>query len=383
MKKNTNRKQYGKRTVKVCSFFLAVILSLFLLNDLFLRRIDHNSLRVDGYYLEDKDSLDVVMLGASDVYTCFSSGRAYQDYGFTSYPFATQSITASGTITALKEVVRTQSPELIMVEINAFLYGTDNNESIEAHMRKLVDNIPLTKNKIEFISKNVKPDEQPEYYFPLIKYHSIWKEYPYQLKMVSARLRERNRGTSLFKGYRTTATMFRPKDKVLNDKIIDDNKTKALTPSLENKLREMLDYCKSENLNVVFMRNPHLVYKRTYDRVRRCNRAAEIINSYGYDFINLERDWKKIGIDTKTDFYNYDHLNVYGAVKVTEYLSKIIRDKYGVTPREISDKLKEEWRNAATYFNKIYRYSDWLMKNGYSEVKIEEDDVTLDALEKY
>ncbi len=279
MKKNTNRKQYGKRTVKVCSFFLAVILSLFLLNDLFLRRIDHNSLRVDGYYLEDKDSLDVVMLGASDVYTCFSSGRAYQDYGFTSYPFATQSITASGTITALKEVVRTQSPELIMVEINAFLYGTDNNESIEAHMRKLVDNIPLTKNKIEFISKNVKPDEQPEYYFPLIKYHSIWKEYPYQLKMVSARLRERNRGTSLFKGYRTTATMFRPKDKVLNDKIIDDNKTKALTPSLENKLREMLDYCKSENLNVVFMRNPHLVYKRTYDRVRRCNRAAEIINS--------------------------------------------------------------------------------------------------------
>ena len=150
MKKNTNRKQYGKRTVKVCSFFLAVILSLFLLNDLFLRRIDHNSLRVDGYYLEDKDSLDVVMLGASDVYTCFSSGRAYQDYGFTSYPFATQSITASGTITALKEVVRTQTPELVMVEINAFLYGTDNNESTEAHMRKLVDNIPLTKNKIEF-----------------------------------------------------------------------------------------------------------------------------------------------------------------------------------------------------------------------------------------
>ena len=101
------------------------------------------------------------------------------------------------------------------------------------------------------------------------------------------------------------------------------------------------------------------------------------------NFINLERDWKTIGIDTKTDFYNYDHLNVYGAVKVTEYLGKIIRDKYGVTPREISDKLKEEWRNAATYFNKIYRYSDWLMKNGYSEVKIEEDDVTLDALEKY
>ena len=104
--KNKRNKIYITRTVKVTSFFLALLMSLLLMNNLFLRRIDQNSLRMEGYYMEDFDSLDVVTIGASDVYTSFASARAYKDFGFTSYPYATQSITASGMLTALKEVVR-------------------------------------------------------------------------------------------------------------------------------------------------------------------------------------------------------------------------------------------------------------------------------------
>ena len=93
--------------------------------------------------------LDVVFLGASEVYTGIAAGRAYDKYGFTSYPFASESITADGTMLALKEILRTQDPQMIMIEINPYLYGFDTNESHEAHIRKLVDNIPLNMNKIE------------------------------------------------------------------------------------------------------------------------------------------------------------------------------------------------------------------------------------------
>lgn len=381
MKKRRN-KLYITRTVKVTSFFLALLMSLLLMNNLFLRRIDQNSLRMEGYYMEDFDSLDVVTIGASDVYTSFASGRAYKDFGFTSYPYATQSITASGMLTALKEVVRTQTPQLIVIEVNAFLYKEKKNESDEGHIRKLIDSVPFNQNKIDFVNEYIDPDQRLEYFVPLIKYHELWKEYPGQLSSVFSKFDQDNRGVAYLKGFRTTTNMFKPPQKILNEKIVNEERTLALNPLLEAELRELLDYCKEKNLNVVFTRVPHLVYKQTFDRVKRSNRAGEIINSYGYEYINLERDWKKIGLDLKTDFYNYDHMNIYGAVKMTNYLGKLIKEKYNIVPEKLSDEQKERWDKSAKYFDKLERYCDYLIKNK-QKIEVKEDVNTLKVLEDY
>ena len=381
MKKKRN-KLFITRTIKLTSFFMALLMTLLLMNNLFLRRIDQNSLRMEGYYMEDFDSLDVVTMGASDVYTSFASARAYKQYGFTSYPYATQSITASGMLTALKEVVRTQTPQLIVIEVNAFLYKEKKNESDEGHIRKLIDSVPFNQNKIDFVSEYIDPDQQLEYYVPLIKYHDLWKEYPGQMRLVLSKLNQDNRGHSYLKGFRTTTKSYKPPQKILNEKIVNEEGTLALNPTLEAELREMLDYCKEKNLNVLFMRVPHLVYKQTFDRVKRSNRAGEIIRSYGYDYLNLERDWKKLGLDLKTDFYNYDHMNIYGAVKMTNYLGKLIRDKYNIVPEKLSDEQKERWDQSAVYFDKLERYCDHLIKQK-KKVEIEEDVNTLNAIEDY
>ena len=103
------------------------MMSCLLLQQYVLRNVDHNSLRVEGFYQEERDSLDAVFTGASDIYTSFMPGRAYEKYGFTSYLLASESITSEGVITAVKEVVRTQHPSLIIIEANAFLYGDSDN----------------------------------------------------------------------------------------------------------------------------------------------------------------------------------------------------------------------------------------------------------------
>lgn len=381
MNKKRN-KLYITRTVKLTSFFMALLMTLLLMNNLFLRRIDQNSLRMEGYYMEDFDSLDVVTMGASDVYTSFASGRAYKEFGFTSYPYATQSITASGMLTALKEVVRTQTPQLIVIEVNAFLYKENKNESIEGHIRKLIDTVPFNQNKIDFVNEYIDPDKRLEYYVPLIKYHELWKKYPGQMRSVLSKFDQDNRGGSFLKGFRTTTNIFNPPQKILNEKIINEERTLDLNPLLESELRELLDYCKEKNLNVVFTRVPHLVYRATFDRVKRSNRAGEIINSYGYDYINLERDWKKIGLDLKTDFYNYDHMNIYGAVKMTKYLGNLIRNKYNIIPEKLSDEQKKKWDKASDYFDKLEHYCDYLIKNK-QKIEVKEDVNTLKVLEDY
>lgn len=378
------KKLYITRTVKLVCLFLALTLTFGILQSYVLCRIDANSIRLEGYYQEEKDSLDVVLLGASEVYTGFSSGLAYDKYGFTSYPFASESITADGTLLALKEIVRTQKPQLIVIELNAYLYAKDSNESHDAHIRKLIDNIPLNENKIEYISNNVPPEEQLEYYLPLIKYHGTWSDIPKMPRLTVTKLLQQMRGTSYLKGFRTTTNVFKPTDKVLNHKLANETGTKKLNPVLEQKLRDLLDYCKEQKLdNVVFLRTPHLVYSKTYDRVKRANCAGEIVQSYGFPFINLERDFEKIGIAPETDFYNYDHMNIYGTVKMTEYLSAVLCRDYHIRGRELSAKQKENWDKAGKYFHKLYQYCDYLIKEKHEKVQLMEDINTLQALEKY
>ncbi|MBQ3988247.1 MAG: hypothetical protein II629_05750 [Ruminococcus sp.] len=111
------------RTVKVSVFLLIIMASCLGLQQYVLRNVDHNSLRVEGFYQETPGSLDAVFIGASDMYTSFIPGRAYEKYGFTSYLLASESITSDGVLTAVKEVVRTQNPQLVVVEANAFLYS--------------------------------------------------------------------------------------------------------------------------------------------------------------------------------------------------------------------------------------------------------------------
>ena len=67
-----------KQTVKLLSLVLAVGVSAFALQEFVLCNADHNRERIKGYELEQKDSLDVVYMGASEVYSDLAPGYAYQ-----------------------------------------------------------------------------------------------------------------------------------------------------------------------------------------------------------------------------------------------------------------------------------------------------------------
>ena len=71
------KKLYVTRTVKVACLLLALMFSCGFLQTYVLRRDDHNMVRLTGYYREKSGSLDVVLLGASEIYTGYSAGRAY------------------------------------------------------------------------------------------------------------------------------------------------------------------------------------------------------------------------------------------------------------------------------------------------------------------
>lgn len=370
------------RTVKVSVFLLIIMASCLGLQQYVLRNVDHNSLRVEGFYQEDSGSLDAVFIGASDMYTSFMPGRAYEKYGFTSYLLASESITSDGVLTAVKEVVRTQKPQLVVVEANAFLYSDDKNDQNQAYIHKFFDNLPFSLNKLDYIQKNVPVDDRWEYIFPLIKYHSLWTEYPERFYMMASDLTLDMRGYNYLKGFRTTAQVYKSKTPSLNDQIVTEHDTLPLDPKLESQLRELLDYAKQNNVNLVFVRAPHYVTKETYDRVKRSNQMAHIVNEEGFSYYTFESDARDIGIDDQHDFYNAEHMNVYGALKFTDYVAERLVKTEDLKPGYLTEEQKEGWKEVSKTTNQLYRYCDDMMTKGNGR-GAQEDVVTLFMLDDY
>ncbi len=364
------KKLYITRAIKITALLLIVVLFSLVLQSYVLVHYDGNRMRLDGYYLEEKNSLDVVFIGASDIYASFAPGLAYEKFGFTSYSYATASSTAGAAKTMLKEVMRTQNPQKIVIEVNAFLYGFDNDSKISS-VRNYIDNVPLNENKIEYLQSGAIPEgeEEIEYYLPLIKYHSTWNDYPEPSgKYLSQIITQHMDGSTKLKGYRTQTAFCKtaPGYPCINNTLARNDKTLSLLPEYEAKLRDLLEYCKEQELDVLFIRTPHMVDKSTYGRFKRANAVGKIIREYGFDYVNFERDSNTLAY-TESDYYNIDHLNFYGSAKFTEYLGSILTEKYGVKKSELSEKQKKNWDTAAEYYHKLYDYADKYTNTEYKE----------------
>ena len=123
--------------------------------------------------------------------------------------------------------------------------------------------------------------------------------------------------------------------------------------------------------------------KETYDRVLRSNKMASIVNEYGFSYYNFENDAKQIGIDEKHDFYNEDHMNVYGALKFTDYLAEKLLYREELETHELTEDQRDNWKEVSTATNQLYRYCDDLMSHGKETRGAQEDVVTLATLGQY
>lgn len=372
------------RTIKLCSLVLAIALTAALLQEFVLSHADHNSQRVKGFFEEDNDSLDVVLMGASEVYSDYAPGYAYQKYGITSYLFATQSNSILNYKSQLKNVLSKQKPDIIVVELNGALYGDEEEATKEANLHNYADNIPLDGIKLEWLAQN-GIENRAEYLLPIIKYHNLWADdFATNRKYQKTVMQDKLRGYNYLKGILNETAVFHNTQRSMNDMLAQSDSRQPLTAVEENGLRDLLEYCKSENLqNVVFARFPHIVVRRTFSRFERSNTVGEIVKSYGFDYLNFERDYAQTGLDETSDFYNLDHLNIYGQQKFTAYLTDYLQQHYALAPhRTLTDSQKTEWQNCADYYEAYYRYSDRLIQRG-DRRELSEDYELIDTLTEY
>lgn len=364
MKKNVS----FLRLVKLlCLVLCVVLLSGVCLSLCFY--YDYTGIVMSGLYKEPEDSLDVVILGASEAFIDYSAAYAYDLYGFTSYPYAWDAATGQLYEAQVRQLLERQDPKWIVVEINGLLYDDVKEVTSEASLRAFLDHTPMSMNKVRTIFEYAPAEDWYRYFFPLAKYHGNWKIAYDQGGRLKDLLSIKMNG-SVLKGY---VTHVRPFDAPETRDVTNDYSTEPMEPQAQAYLISFLDFCRENGLeNVLFVRFPHIIASDwNYGRFRRCNEAERIIQEYGYDFVNLERDYEEIGLDFKTDFYNEDHLNFRGQQKLTKYFGQILVEEYGVGKSDLTPEQQKDWENAGQYIRKFHDFCAACEENEYYDVYYE------------
>ena len=350
-----------KRILKLSCFGL--IFMLFLSGAAGFLKVNSlpDSVRIKGFYLEPKDSLNMVTIGASETYTAIAPGLLWKEFGFTSYNYSVAGSPLSIAQSQVTETLSTQDPKVIAIEINATLQD-DEYQINEKRLRKYIDNIPWSVNKINTIKEIVPEDQQTEYFIPFLKYHSNWQSLDLCIANFYLQSRMMLEGSSRLKGFQTISGAEQTKSKVIDVK--GDTSVLPLSEKAEYYLRDLLQYLKDEGIdNVLFMRTPHRITKKSYPFYQRANEAEKIIKEYGFPYVNFETQKDEIGLSMIDDFYNNHHLNLYGQKKFTNYFGNYMVEHYDLKDSVHLEKVIKEWDKTAEDTEDCLEYVETMIED--------------------
>ncbi len=319
---------------------------------------------VVNMHKEPADSIDVLLIGSSSTYTGFASAYAYDLYGFTSYPYALAGATCTMWKPALQDALHTQDPKLVVVD--AFTGGYDSSEIKTRYNQAytVMTNTHFSTEKIATareLSASIEGTSTLSYIIPFLRYHI---RVPSNLRKLKDRIEMERSDASPLKGIQNMSYV-RKLAKTEEESFSDE--ALPLDPDNERIIRSFMDYCKSRDIKVLFVKYPSVLTQNNPDELivnLRANRILEIADEYGFYTFNMQKHFYEIGLNEKKDFYNHGHANVRGQKKITAYLGDYIQNTLHIAPSELSNDLKDAWDESIVYYQAYSELNEKLIKAG-------------------
>lgn len=311
--------------LKVVSFVTVFVLILNLTSTVFVpkQNIHENGINyfnARGFYGEPQDSIDIIAIGNSDLYSGFSPMVLWKNQGYTSYVSGEARQTVHQAYNLVKEVLTCQKPKLIIVETDSIYEEGFTPFTIN--------------NTIDAFCKNT---------FPVVEYHNRWKSLtPEDFTEKPVRTwKSKSKGFGL-----SNKT-----DPYTGDEyMIPTSDTEPIRPRSLYYLNKIVETCADNNIPLLFVELPSA---KSWN-YKRHNAVAAYASKKNVPFLDLNINNDDFNIDWTTDTRDKgSHLNCSGARKVTTFLGDYISKNYKVEDHR-SDSMYEEWnRELVDYDQKV------------------------------
>lgn len=295
--------------------------------------------RLMGFYGLKEDTIDVVFVGTSVTFTTFMPMEAWNAYGMAAYDYCTNVQFENSLRHSVREIMKTQSPKLILIDVAPFLMESSAEFSSgkdDLYIKYNIDSMPYSFNRAQLI-REINRERGGDlysflyYYFDICRYHTN----NLTIEQYNNSINDVNRGY----GY-----LCRNGGAVVdrNSFLTDDGTEQPLEGQHAVYLEELLSDVDQLDCEVVFYCAPvRFMKEREYECYRK-NYIKRIVEERGYVFWDLSTEEEKIGLDYDCDFWSDNHFDSLGAEKVTRYLAKKIVDSYDIPDRR-TDARYADW----------------------------------------
>lgn len=280
--------------------------------------------RISGFYAEKDNTIDVIMAGSSPVYPYYSAPKLYGEQGIVLYPLSTNNQRPKAIKYLLEEAQKTQDSSLFVIEMRMLSMPDEEWEDTMAFTRGVTDNLKYSLNRIKAINALVSDKSQRHtYYFDIFKYHSNWK-----MLFLPSQLRHwRYEAKSPLKGLEIKTGV----GPVEYEDVTGETGIGQMQDKQYAVLLDLLAYLEETGIDALFLLSP---YQMDREAKQIYNFMIPIIEEAGYPVLDLNDHIKEIGIDCKTDFYDYgSHVNALGQEKCTAYLGQYLKEHYELPDR--------------------------------------------------
>jgi len=356
-------KKLIKPLLQVFSLILVVVSVIVFVSNFLSFQCSSDEARLKLFYNEEENSFDVMLFGSSSVRAGFIPTKAYENYGLTSFDYCVNHMPLPAIPYMIKEAFSTQSPKLIIIDINAITYC--NKESTHSKSVGFTDVIKNGKNKNEAILA-LSDDVNWEDDLRFVKYHkniyNLSKCFKY-----GTYYQLYGEHKTILKGYTTNPAKITP---FTADKVLDHNSMHKIADFNEYEtecVNSLLEYCETikNQTEILFVRFPRPTVKNLNEwEIEYINAMEQILVNAGYDFIDFTDNIEEIGLDMLKDFTDETHVNHFGAEKFTDYLCEYLLENYELPTHEgLSD-----WDKCVEIANSYY---DLVKKETEKETKKE------------
>lgn len=356
-----NWRQGARSFISFIVFFL--LLCTFFIHCTYLfRNTDRNGrLNVLGFYYEEKDSIDVVFVGASNVYRYWDCMYAWNKYGFTSYDYSVSLMASATTISAIQDIEKHQKPELIVYDVRKLLPDFMDT-TIAPALRFALDSQDFDFNRLKAVKyfcdlNDIKLEDSISEYIDLIQYHNNYTALSSEMnwKLMGNRINENLDKDSFYKGFAIAGEhAFIENTRPLN--ISED--IEELRNKSEKIYIDILEYCRQNGIDLLLVVAPYLVNDEEQILLER---MEQIASDYGFSFLNTNNYYNEMALDCEKDFYDYIHVNIVGADKYTDFVAKYLVENYEL-PDHRTEPAFQEWNNI---------YQDYLVDAENAKIRCE------------
>lgn len=324
------------KIIKCIVFFIIGMCIFQILTHIFVPKwvhpFDPASARIKMFYKEKNDTLDGVLVGSSGAGRGYSPISAWKEYGITTYNFGTSYQTTPMAYYKIKEILKYQKPKVIILDMDSIVV----NNTTEEATRKIFDNMKLDEVKLEAISdNNINIENKLSYIFPMLRFHSRWN----QLEKIDFKKSFTEEYEKV--SYKGVPMIIQSKSYIGDIDYMRDKKQVFDIPKNDLiYIKKIINLCNKNNIKLLLIEMP----SPNSWSLAKSKAVEQIAYQYNLEFIDFNLLIDKLNIDWKKDTYDKgDHLNIYGAEKVSKYLAKVLYEKYNCRNYKQDESISQIW----------------------------------------